>query len=69
MIVYVVEGGEYEDRHIIGVYGTKEKAIKIKQACDKVNTKLGIIIPMSKGGDGVMRYKIDEVCIIEWEIE
>lgn len=34
MLVYVIETGQYSDRHVVGVTDNKEKA---KQICDAIN--------------------------------
>lgn len=39
MIVYVIETGQYSDRHVVGVTDNEEKA---KQICDAINSSRGI---------------------------
>ena len=60
MIAYVVEGEEYEDRRILGIYLTEEKAKKKAKEWDKVNSYQGAVISNKCGGDGIKRYIINE---------
>lgn len=69
MIVYVVEGGDYEDKHILAVCSSKEIAEKKQKKWDNKNSFQGSIIPSRFGGDGIKRYKIGEARVTEWEIE
>lgn len=39
MLVYVIETGQYSDRHVVGVTDNEEKA---KQICDAINGSRGI---------------------------
>jgi len=69
MKVYIVEGGEYEDRSILAVCSTEEKAEEKKEEWDKKNSYQGVVIPDRRGGNGIKRYLINDAKITEYEVE
>jgi hypothetical protein len=69
MKVYIVEGGEYDDKRIMAVCVTKEKAEEKKEEWNKNNSYQGAVIPAYRGGDGIKRYLINDARITEYEVE
>lgn len=69
MKVYIVEGGEYEERCIIGIYSSRKGANEKKVMWDSEQCYLGARISVEKGGDGIKRYIMNEATITEWEVE
>lgn len=69
MIVYVVEGGDYEEKCIIGIYLTEEKAEEKKKEWNDKNAYNGGVIPNRHGGDGIKCYIINDARITEYKVE
>lgn len=55
MTVYVLEAGEYEDRHILGIYSTQEKANKNKTEWDQDCNNTSML-----GNAIITEYEVDE---------